>query len=528
MPETEERDDGWWPSMGLRWSVLYWVIQAYFLFYGGNWGLRWAHLYDRNGTFAHALDAPHNLIAPYWQWATRAFTWLGTQIPAFQLARGQFRSLVVDMLGVIPLAAIWTIFDRRRRSNAVIRQVLYYGVRCWLATGMFLYGSAKTLGDQGIPQPSPLEWIRPLGEISTGQLMWTWLGYSPAFQFFAGVNESLGAILLLFRRTTLLGALLIVPVMAYVTVLDLTFSVGPWTGSLTYALGALYLVSLDWQRLTRALVLGKPTAPPPRNEWRVSPKLALAGRGLWLLVVAYGLWSYVVPRLREAADIAGGRSPLCGAYRVEHFVSDGRELPADEANPGRWRELTVNCLGDYMRVRRMDDAEMLWAADPGYPYRFLVVAGHEYRYGDYGKLLAKTAAPDVQLKLVELPNYRSPHAAARSGPGSRDVVNTRTPPPGKDRFFTLKFVRNSPGTLLIAGRIDGAEVSADLRRIENSDFPFFRTRGGVGWIHVRGGQHALLRPDERGFELSQIQTARWSGREEIRHRFGAATSRESP
>src|SRR5579863_4853321 len=313
MPEAEKRDDGWWPSLALRWGVLYWVIQAYFLFYGGNWGLRWAHLYDRNGVFAHVLDTPHNLIAPYWRGANIALTWLGMHIPALRLVRGQFRSLVIDMLGVIPLAGVWTIFDRRKRTNAVIRQVLYHGVRCWLATGMFLYGTAKTLGDQGIPQPAPLEWIRPLGEISTGQLMWTWLGYSPAFKFFAGVNESLGAMLLLFRRTTLLGALLIVPVMAYVTVLDLTFSVGPWTGSLVYGLGALYLVSLGGQRLARALVLGKPTAPSQRKEMTSSSfgtssgRLALVGRGLWVLAVAFGLWSYVVPRFREAADIAGGQ-----------------------------------------------------------------------------------------------------------------------------------------------------------------------------------------------------------------------------
>src|ERR1700722_14800370 len=321
MSETEmspeKRNEGWWISLALRWRLLFWVNNAYFLFYGGNWGLRWAPFFSPDSIYAYLLQLPHKLIAPYWNDVNIVVGWLATHFPGFQIPRGQFRSLVIDILGTIPLACLWTIFDRRNRNNAGLREVLYLGVRCWLATGMFLYGFAKLIGQQGvpqgIPQPAPLDWFRPLGEISSGQLMLTWLGYSPIFRFFAGVNESLGAILLLFRRTTLLASLLILPVMVYVTALDLTFHVGPAAGAALYAAGAYYLVVREWRRLAGVFLLGKPTAPPsPKKLW-TSPRLALVGRGLWVLAVAFGLWSYVLPQFKQTADIGERQSPLGGA-----------------------------------------------------------------------------------------------------------------------------------------------------------------------------------------------------------------------
>jgi hypothetical protein len=309
--------------------------------------------------------------------------------------------------------------------------------------------------------------------------MMTWLGYSPIFRFFAGVNESLGAILLLFRRTTLLAALLILPVMVYVTAIDTTFHVGPAAGAALYGAGALYLVAREWRRLAGVFLFGKPTAPPsPKKLWS-SPRLALAGRGLWVLVVAFSLWSYVLPQFKQAADIGGQQSPLCGAYRVERFVSDGRVLPEGAADPARWREVAINWFGDYIRIRRMDESELLWSADPGDPYRFLVASGHDYRYGDYGKILAKTAGLQEQLKFKELPNYGSPHTAALVSPDFPPQDAVLNPHYSRGQFFIVNFIRSGSDHVSLQGRIDGGDISADLVRVANDNFAFFKTREGL-------------------------------------------------
>jgi len=436
----EKRNDAWWSSFALRWALLFSLFNYYD-------PLRWLQL-NRPGTHIASVS------------------WLAAHIFGLQIPPG-FWELSADALGVIPFAFIWTIFDRRNRINRVLRELLHLMVRYSLAAGMIQYGADKVIGDQGTPQPAPLEWIRPLGEISTREFMWTWLGYSPSFQFFAGVNESLGGLLLFFRRTTLLGALLVLPVTIYVTVLDLTFNVGPVAARATFfAVAAFYLVAREWRRLARVFVFRKPTAPPLQTRLWSSRRLALARRGLWIVVVAVIFRTYVVRHFRENADIGQTPSALYGAYRVERFVQDGRVLPAEASDAERWREVAINWFGDYVRIRRMDDAELLWSAYPGYSYRFGSANGSVYEYGDYRKVVAKTAGLQGQLRFRELPDFRSPHPVPAGGSRA-------------NQFFTINFVRDASGHLSFQGRIDGAEISADLLRINDRSFEFLKSREGL-------------------------------------------------
>jgi hypothetical protein len=449
---SESSNDGWWISFGLRWALLFYVYA--FITMGSPT--------PAGQAIAAFFQWSQRVTAPYGDAVYVAMAWFGAHVFGLRIQGGQFSArpwlafwnIAVEALGAIPFALIWTIFDRRNRINEVLREAGYVAVRYTLAAAMLNYGAAKVIDYQGIPQPAPLEWIRPLGEISTGQLMWTWLGYSPTFHFFAGVNETVGGILLLFRRTTLLGSLLLLPVMVYVTAMDVAFHVGPQAGAALFAVSALYLVARDGQRLADVFVFGRPTSP------RVAVVGNRIGRGLWVAAVAVIFWNYALPHVRTAAAIGGRQSPLVGAYRVERFVSDGRVLPAEAADAARWREVAINWFGDYIRVRRMDDAELLWSAEPGGPYRLAV--GYNY----YGRLLAKTSGTRFQVRFRELPNYRSPHAAPAAKPGS-------------DSFYTLNFVRNGSDHVSVQGRIDGAEISADLLRISNSNFELFKSREGL-------------------------------------------------
>lgn len=449
----DRTSQGWLRSLGLRWGLVFLVVDIY------N-PLRWLEPF-RPG---RGMGSGSWFVAQ-----------LDLQIP-WGLSSSQFWTVAADALLAIPIACIWTVFDRRARSNAVIRELVHLGVRYSLAAGMIQYGADKVIGQQGIPQPAPLEWNRPLGEISTGQLMWTWLGYSPSFEFFAGVNESLGGILLLFRRTTLLGALLVLPVMIYVTALDMTFNVGPQARAATFMAWAVYLVGVEWRRVVGALILGRPTVPRASARLWTSPRLAQAGRLLWIVVVSVTLWRYVVPHVRQNADIGGRESPLCGAYRVERFMRNGVVVPESATDGARWRVVAINCFGDYIRIRRMDDAELLWSAEPGNPYRFLWATGHGYKYGDYEKLLAKTEDPRAQVRFKELPNYRSPHASMTKAP-AYDLFTWNPSRDERDQMFVVTFVRHGIGRLALQARIDGVEIATELRRVDNESIELFRSRG---------------------------------------------------
>jgi hypothetical protein len=467
-----EANDGWWISLAIRWTLLLVLGHAYVLLFTGNWGLWWNGLFAPGTASAHLLQSPLRFVQPYWHIVRTVLNWFATLVLRPGSQKGPFWGLLIDFLGYIPLAFLWTTFDRSRKRNAVLKEILYFLVRIWLATGMFLYGGDKVIDHQGVPQPASLDWSRPLGEIPTGEVMWIWLGYSPVFQFFAGLNETTGAVLLLFRRTTLLGALLVLPVMFYVATMDATFHVGPAAEALLYGMGALYLLARERQRLGRVFLHAKPTTPSaPRNVW-TSPRLVLAGRTLWIVAAAYALLTYPLSELRETIDFGTGQSPLSGSYRVEHFLSDGRVLPEDAADPTRWRQVSIARFGDFVRIRRMDDVEMLWSLDPGDPYRFLVPTGHGYRFGAYAKLLTKTTAPEGQLRFKAIPNYGGPTA----GGGQDDYFGALSrAKPENDEFYTLHYARNADG-LSLQGRVDGEDLAVDLRKVENNRFPFFQTR----------------------------------------------------
>lgn len=124
----------------------------------------------------------------------------------------------------LAVTAVWTLLDRRRANYARLHEGLRVYVRFALATAMILYGAYKVIPEQfGTPFPSDL--LQPIGESSPMKLLWTFMGASIPYVIFTGVAEMLGGLLLVARRTTLLGALVCIAVMSNVVMLNLSYDV---------------------------------------------------------------------------------------------------------------------------------------------------------------------------------------------------------------------------------------------------------------------------------------------------------------
>ena len=109
---------------------------------------------------------------------------------------------------VLALAAtaIWTFLDRRRADYARLDDWLRVYVRFALSLTMLLYGAIKVIPSQ-FPAPSLDRLVQPFGDASPMGILWTFMGASAAYTIFSGAREMLGGLLLVARRTTLLGAL---------------------------------------------------------------------------------------------------------------------------------------------------------------------------------------------------------------------------------------------------------------------------------------------------------------------------------
>ncbi|WP_342648537.1 hypothetical protein [Mucilaginibacter sp. CSA2-8R] len=108
------------------------------------------------------------------------------------------------------------------------QRILYLGIcRYILGIIMIPYGLTKIMRTQFVTDPDV--WKRPLEELSGINLTWAFLGHSPWFTVLLGCLEFMPALLLLFRRTTLLGAILMLPMT--LNVLFINYAYNLWDGT---------------------------------------------------------------------------------------------------------------------------------------------------------------------------------------------------------------------------------------------------------------------------------------------------------
>jgi hypothetical protein len=100
-----------------------------------------------------------------------------------------------------------------------------------------LYGVGKIAGGQFYRRgrlPEDVARLR-LGEAPGFELAWTFMGHSFAYILFIGLGEVVGAWLLLWDRTKLLGVAVLLPIMINVIVFDAIFFAGEKYGALASA-----------------------------------------------------------------------------------------------------------------------------------------------------------------------------------------------------------------------------------------------------------------------------------------------------
>lgn len=111
-----------------------------------------------------------------------------------------------------------------RFSENEIRSFLHVSAAYILAFFLFKYGFDKLFKVQFyLPEPNTL--FTPMGMLSKDILFWSTIGSSYSYSLFAGILEILPAILLIFRKTRLLGALIAFGVLIHVLLINFSFDI---------------------------------------------------------------------------------------------------------------------------------------------------------------------------------------------------------------------------------------------------------------------------------------------------------------
>ncbi len=289
--------------------------------------------------------------------------------------------------------AVWTLLDSRRANYARLHEWLRVYVRFVLAAAMILYGAYKVIPEQfGTPFPSDL--LQPIGESSPMKLLWTFMGASIPYVIFTGAAEMLGGLLLVTRRTMLLGALVCIGVLSNVVMLNFSYDVRVKLYSSHLLLMAVVLAASDLRRLASLFVWHRPVPPAEQRPLFASRQgnlAALVFRTVFILYVAVAALHQSYENKLLFADTAT-RYRLYGAWEVEELAVDGTVRPLLVTDETLWRRLVFVWPGaigiQYAHETEIRDYEL--RVDPG-PHVFTLCCDPEWK----ASISFKQVGPDV-------------------------------------------------------------------------------------------------------------------------------------
>lgn len=245
---------------------------------------------------------------------------------------------LTNVILAILIAFIAFLFTRRRSNYSTAYDWMIVYMRYYLALTMFGYGIVKLFGTQ-FPTPSFGRLEESIGDASPMGLLWTFMGYSKSYSVFTGLGEIIGGYLLLFRRTTALGCIITIFIMANVLMLNLSYDVPVKLHSAHLLLFALVILAPNLKNLYGLFILNKPAAInyPPLY---FSKKWMRISRIVFKSLIVIGLPAVIL--MREIADPPNKNNHnLNGAYINTSYILNGDTLAPLTTDSIRWSKLMI-------------------------------------------------------------------------------------------------------------------------------------------------------------------------------------------
>jgi hypothetical protein len=223
-----------------------------------------------------------------------------------------FNLALIAFLG----ATAWTIVSKTVFTQTKLYPLPFTFLRYFLALNLFVYGFSKLYKWQFmLPEPNIL--YTRVGEMHRDILYWTSMGSSRSYTMFMGVVEIIPAILLLFRRTTLIGAFASVLVMTNVLAVNFGFDITVKLHSVMLLIMSLVILIPGRKRIV-ALFTGKAA-----EEWNY-PAFILSENKKWVntvvkvaaVVFVLAESHYPYTKTGTYNDDVSERPPMCGAYEI--------------------------------------------------------------------------------------------------------------------------------------------------------------------------------------------------------------------
>jgi hypothetical protein len=222
-------------------------------------------------------------------------------------------SYIVFPALIIILTLVWHVMDIKRRKSATPlanRQIIYNCIclcRYMLAAIIIFYGLDKLMVDQ--LKMSYYWYGDELGKLSGSQLTWSFFGYSKFYNSCIAIAQVAGGLLLLFRRTTLLGALFLLPILINITLIDYNYDISAKDIITVLLLLDIFLISISARPLISFFLANKQVNgenilsgySPERSRSLLSKSLLVFGVLLFAIMTNFNL----MPKHPEISALEG-------------------------------------------------------------------------------------------------------------------------------------------------------------------------------------------------------------------------------
>ncbi len=250
------------------------------------------------------------------------------------------RIMVLLILSTL-ITIVILIFSKRKEYQNWFQFTWVYA-RYYLGLFLIIYGFVKLFEGQ-FPSPYLSRLEQNYGDSSPMGLMWTFMGASKSYTFFAGMMEFIAGCLLLFRRTTIAGGMMAFGVMLNVAVMNYCYDVCVKLFSTHLVLIAVFVVSPYLKSLFGFIFLQKATQLKVeplhfQKKWqRVTRKSVKFG--LFVLCVAMLTLTYFEGYSREENnDYSKGFN---GSYKIISYIKKNDSLPIVQTDTLQWSKILM-------------------------------------------------------------------------------------------------------------------------------------------------------------------------------------------
>lgn len=239
-------------------------------------------------------------------------------VPAFTAINNtvyKYLQPLLLLLGILFVLFFPLYWHRKKTIDTEKLTAWFTGIiRYWLALEISGYGFGKLFHLQFAESFTRNDSL--VSQLSGFALTWNYFGYSYAMTVAIAFIQILGSILLLFRRSTLLGAILLFPVMLNIVLIDVFYGIpaGATRNAVFFTTGLLYLLLQHWTAF-KAILFRSGALP---EVWK-------GGGKQWLRILVIGCsLAFVL----YTAYIAIPTQPLAGKWEVTEMTRNNHKVPA--------------------------------------------------------------------------------------------------------------------------------------------------------------------------------------------------------